>query len=101
MVKKTLPEKPNQPRGLNCLKREFGMSTIVHRSFQDKWFDRWSWLHYLEASDSVLCFTCLRAHSEKKLQWSSSADEAFIVRGFTNWKDATVKFDGHQVHVQL
>ena len=23
------------------------------------------------------------------------ADEAFIVRGFTNWKDATVKFDMH------
>jgi len=37
------------------------------------------------------------AHSEKKLQWLSNADEAFIVRGFTNWKDATVKFDAHQV----
>lgn len=30
------------------------------------------------------------------MQWSSNADEAFIVRGFTNWKDATVKFDMHQ-----
>ena len=32
----------------------------------------------------------------KKLHWSSNADEAFIVRGFTNWKDATVEFDMHQ-----
>ena len=41
-------------------------------------------------------FLLLSSQDEKKLHLSSNADEAFIVKGFTNWKDATVKFDAHQ-----
>jgi hypothetical protein len=32
---------------------------------------------------------------QKKLQWSTNADMAFVSRGFHNWKDATVKFKLH------
>ena len=43
----------------------------------------------------MVCFTCAQASLQKKLQWSSSSDLAFISNGFTNWKDATVKFAIH------
>ena len=89
---------PNQPKSFPFPKRKFGKSSVVYRSFQAKWFQRWSWLHYLEANDSVICFTCSRARLEKKLQWSANSDDAFTgrSRGYLNWKDATVKFNIHQ-----
>ena len=43
----------------------------------------------------VLCFISAKASSEKKIQWSSNADSAFLFTGFSNWKDATVKFENH------
>ena len=43
----------------------------------------------------VLCFICAKASSEKKIHWSLNADLAFISAGFSNWKDATVKFTNH------
>ena len=33
---------------------------------------------------------------EGKLNWSSNLDTAFISRGFSNWKDASVKFAIHK-----
>ena len=56
-------------------------------------------MHYLESEDAVLSHTCACANSEGKLQgklqWSSNAKSSFITKGFTNWKDATVKFGLH------
>lgn len=49
----------------------------------------------MEGTDTVMCITCNRASKEKKLQWSSNSDAAFITKGFSNWKDATVKFAIH------
>jgi hypothetical protein len=68
---------------------------VVKRSFQSSWYDKWSWLHYIEEQDAVLCFTCAQASNHKMLQWSSNFDSSFISKGFTNWKDATVKFGLH------
>ena len=50
------------------------------------WFVKWKWLHYDENSDSVYCFTCLKAFKENKLK-SSKRDSAFIEKGFQNWKE--------------
>lgn len=49
-------------------------------------------MHYNENSDTVVCFTCKKAHDENKL----NADSAFVNRGFSNWKDASKKFNIHQ-----
>lgn len=87
--------KPHQPKSFQFPKRSFGKKSVVRRSFQPSWFEKWHWLHYLENQDSVLCFNCSQASEQKKLQWSSSADLAFISKGFSNWKDATVKFSMH------
>ena len=81
-----LPDKPHQPRIVNFPKRNFGKTKVVKRSFQSCWFDKWPWLHYNESDDSVLCYTCAKASLQKKLQWSLSADLAFISRGLLTGK---------------
>ena len=91
-----LPKQAHQPQRYPFPKRSFGIKRVVERSFRPLWFAKWDWLHYVEDKDVVLCFTCARANNEKKLQWSANtADLAFISKGFSNWKDATVKFGMH------
>ena len=88
-----LPKQAHQPQRYPFPKRSFGIKRV---SFRPLWFAKWDWLHYVEDKDVVLCFTCARANNEKKLQWSANtADLAFISKGFSNWKDATVKFGMH------
>ena len=40
--------KAHQPRKFQFPRREFGKTSIVKRSFQQQWFNRWPWLHYDE-----------------------------------------------------
>ena len=49
-----LPSAPHQPKSFDFPKRSFGKKVIVKRSFQASWFDRWSWLHYIENNVMVL-----------------------------------------------
>ena len=73
----------------------FGKSTIVLRSFQPLWFDQWKWLHWDQASESAYCHICISAFKQRKLR-SASADQAFISKGFQNWKNATSSFREHE-----
>jgi len=83
----------NQPMQFTFPKRSFG-NKGDKRAFNSSWFQKWTWLDYNEANDSVLCFFCSRA-DEKNLLPSGlygRRDLAFITKGFTNWKDACVCF---------
>ena len=51
---------PNQPKNFKFPQRTFGNST-KKRSFQPVWFEQRPWLHYVEKTDMVLCFTCVKA----------------------------------------
>ena len=42
------------------------------------------------------CYTCLKAKLEKKLSWAANADAVFTDKGYSNWKDATVRFSAHE-----
>ena len=44
---------------------------------------------------TLICFICARASLEQKLIWSNNTEAAFISKGFSNWKNATAKFDSH------
>ena len=92
----SLGETPNQPRLLKFPQREFGQKTPVKRSFQPQWFNRWPWIHYDESSDAAFCFLCVKAYSQKKLDNCSSLETTYISAGYTNWKDASVKFNNHE-----
>ena len=82
---------PNQPRKHAFPKCSFGAK---RRAFNVSWFDRWKWLHYLECSDSVFCYVCITAY--KKGSFTCHRKEnAFISKGFRNWKKATDRFVQH------
>ena len=44
--------------------------------FQLSWFASWTWLHYDETTDVVLCHLCTKAVREKKMK-PGNADVAF------------------------
>ena len=82
-------ETPNQLIKFNFPKRAFGAKEITHRSFQPKWFQKWSWIHYDEARDIVFCSICVKATRSKQLKAAKTCDASFISCGYCNWKDAT------------
>ena len=75
--------------------RSFGKTSVVKRSFQAAWFDKFPWIHYDEALDAALCHLCARAENGGKLM-ANCKDVAFVSKGFTNWKDATEGFRRHE-----
>ena len=92
-----LPEKPYQP-GLNFKfpARSFGISKPVNRSFQPGWFQRFGWIHYDAVSDCALCFSCCKAARQGKVRLTGLAEQTFLIKGFTNWKDATRVLSKHE-----
>ena len=87
---------PHQPRNFNFPKWEFDKKSVVKRNFQADWFSNWSWLHYREDDDTVFCHTCVKVFKELNMS-IRNAEDAFISRGFSNWKLATSVFRQHEV----
>lgn len=89
------PDFPHQPEDIIFPKRQFGKASVINRSFQKNWFKTWKWLHYIEDKDVVFCFHCALAHKKQMLK-TSNPDASFIQIGFSNWKDATIRFSKHE-----
>ena len=87
----SLGYQPNQPKSFTFPKRTFGLKKPIYRSFQSSWFTKWPWLHYDQVNDKVFCFTCLKASTTGILSSGAynRSDDAFVNRGYTNWKDAS------------
>ena len=58
---------PHQPKKFSYTLRSFG-SKGEELCFQPVWFDKWSWLEYREATDSVVCFYCSHAKEREILE---------------------------------
>ena len=87
---------PHQPSATFKFPRlEIGKQTIVKRSFQHSWFQKYPWIHYDEKNDSSYCFNFVNACKQKKLK-VFSADTCFISREYTNWKDGLTRFRDHR-----
>ena len=89
-----IPNKFHPPKSLLLPKRSFG-SKNEKRSYRPEWCEKYSWLHYDVGTDAVFCYICMKAEREEKYKASTKRDPAFISKGFTNWKDATVAFNRH------
>ena len=89
-----IPPVPNQPMTFNFPQCCFGKTNPVKRSFQASWFSNRTWLHYDEANDLTFCHICSVAYKDGKLN-NHSLDKAFIINGFSYWKDACVSFKKH------
>ena len=92
----SIGEKPHRPVHFNFPKRSFGKKTVVLRLFKPQWFSRWNWLYYVEDSHTAICFTCVKAYAENKLFAHGSLETIYISTGYTNWKDACVRFPAHE-----
>lgn len=58
-------------------KRAFRKKTVVYRSCHAEWFKSWSWLHYEDDKDAMLCHVYTRAAREGKLK-NANAEPAFV-----------------------
>ena len=62
---------------------------------QASWFKYFSWFHYsMQKKDSVFCIFSIR--HKGKLTAEHNMVEAYITKGFNNWKKALEAFVDHQ-----
>ena len=89
-----IPSKFHPPKSFLFPKRSFGLKN-EKRSFRPEWCEKYSWLHYDASIDAAFCYICMKVEQESKYKVSTKREPAFISKGFTNWKDATVAFNRH------
>ena len=89
-----LPAEICQPLDLKYPKRSFGNGP--ERSFCKELYRKFPWHHYDEKRDAVFCFTCMNAVNKQQLRVSTKRDDAFIARGYKNWKRGTTGFKTHE-----
>ena len=76
--------KANQPRNFSYPKKKFGKEEI---RFVPSWYNKWTWLHYDEAEDSVYCIICKSTDHCNMLN-DFRVENAFIKTRHSNWKQA-------------
>ncbi len=84
---------PNQPVDNIPTSMILANKTI---KFQTKWYQEFTWLHYIAEKDVVFCFTCITATNRCLFSKSTKTEPAFTINGFRNWKKATERFKVHQ-----
>lgn len=68
-----------------------------NRCCHAEWFKTWTWLHYNETQDAVLCFTCTSAIARNLLPSREKRSETkFTEVGFRTWKKGPEKFRDHE-----
>ena len=66
--------------------------------FQQGWFERYKWLHYVPLLERVVCFTCAKAEALHLIELVATKREtAFVSAGFSNWKKALIYFRQHEL----
>ena len=69
-------------------------------SFLPSFYNKWSWLHYDEAEDSVYCIICKIGDHYKKLN-DIRVENSSIKTGYSNWKHARSTGKGFHQHESL
>jgi len=69
---------------------------IGKRPFNYRWLTTYPWLIYDEQSDKAFCKTCQNANQKRLLESSTFVKRSFISDGFSNWKHAVERFNGHE-----
>ena len=87
-----LPLELFRPKHIAFSSLSFGKSAPVNRSFQATCLNKFAWLHYDVTQDAARCFTCCKAVKDGRAVATGVTERAFLVKGFTNWKDGTRSF---------
>lgn len=64
--------------------------------FQESWYKKFPWLHYSLDLKGIVCYYCCRATEMELMSSEGKPEDAFISKGFCNWKKAIDKFTVHQ-----
>lgn len=88
-----IQSKPNQSYP-KCIPVQKLPNKVLH--FQENWYRQYPWLHYSPTVKGILCFHCVKTYTISKSMLSKKADPAFSSKGFTNWKNALLRFECHQ-----
>ena len=72
--------KANQPRNYSYPERKFGKD---ERNFLPSWYEKWNWLHYDEAEDSVSCIICTSAYHHDMIN-DIKVENSFVKTGCSN-----------------
>ena len=93
----TILEKYHPPANFDFPRKKMGQG--IHeqgRSCQHQWFQKWNWLHYDLARNSLFCYICNKAY-QQKLFLQKTYEKTFISgKGFSDWKKATEKINKHE-----
>lgn len=73
--------------------RTFGKSK---RPCPSSWFKTYKWRHYVTKNAAVICHICANQEFRDNLRSETKKDPAFFSKGYSNWKKAIEKFEGHQ-----
>ena len=86
--------KANQPRNYSYHKRKFGKD---ERSFLPSWYEKWNWLHYSKAEDSVYYIICTNVYHHNMIN-DIKVENSFVKTGHSNWKNARSNDKGFHQH---
>ena len=75
--------KANHPRNYSYPKRKFGKD---EGRFLPSWYEKWNWLHYGKAEDSVYCIICANAYDHHMIN-DIKVENSFVKTGCSNWKN--------------
>ena len=64
--------------------------------FQASWLEKHPWLHTCPVKNAAFCHTCVTASHMGLKNLSGNCDEAFVQKGFCNWKKALERFKSHE-----
>lgn len=88
-----LPDAPNQPSNVNVIPPQVLSERTL--KFQKSWFEKFQWLHFETSLGAVLCHTCALASRRKLIDLAKCKDEAFVSKGFKNWRKLIEKCNSH------
>ena len=83
-----LRKEPNQPEVVNC-------PVVDSRRFLPKWFKDYSWLEWDSENVAAFCHPC-RQIDLQGIKTNGFSEDAFVKRGFVNWKKALERFAKHE-----
>ena len=84
---------PFQPRNIQFPSKVFSGKK---RSFRAAWFHSYPWLEWDCETDAAFCHSCRMASQLKLISFARCGEDAFMCTGFSNWKNALMKFKGHE-----
>ena len=82
------PVHPKTPSGQGTMRVAVCRQGKQSRLLCSSWFGEHEWLTFCSTREKVFCFYCRQADTKKALSLSTKADQAFISKGFNNYKKA-------------